>query len=214
MRDVFAQYRNLIAQRTEKVLESSPNSKADMRTGWLIWERSLTEFLYFEEIMFSPDPKNFWAKWNEKAARGARKASKNLWIYEKSTNKKRYSVTTNAGIKIQPYFDIPAPNDPNLIFFRVQGEELSANIIRIWVTANTIRELNALLGKLDVDTLSRAIIETASETAAIEAQNDKARELAQPLEITKEAYKVLITRWVGVSDEHRAQLLLQTLRDL
>jgi hypothetical protein len=211
--DVLAQYATLIEQRTKKVAESSPDGKADMRTGWLIWERSLTEFLYFEERMTPPDPTKFWAKWNEIAARGVRKSSKNLWIYENGTNKKRYSVTTNAGTKIQPYFDIPAPNDPNLSFFRVQGEEITAGQVRIWITATTLRELDRLLGKVDINTLSKAIIETAGKKKAIEAQEEKVEELARPVEITLDAYKVLVARWTGVSDEHRAQLLVQTIRE-
>ena len=109
MRDVFAQYADLIRDRTERVHKAATNVKIDMRTGWLIWENSLTEFLYFEERMLPPDPDKYFAQWNKTPARGTRKASKSLWIYEKETKQKRYSVTTSAGIKIQPYFDVPSP---------------------------------------------------------------------------------------------------------
>jgi hypothetical protein len=211
--DVLKQYGALIEQRTKKVAENSPNGKADMRTGWLIWERTLTEFLYFEERMAPPDPTKYWAKWNEIAARGVRKSSKNLWIYEKGSDKKRFSVTTNAGIKIQPYFDVPGPNDPNLTYFRVQGEQLSSGHIQIWVTTSTLRELNSLLGKVDTDSLSKAIIETANKKKKLEAQDERTDELAKPVEITIDAYKVLVARWTGVSDEHRAQLFVQTMRE-
>jgi hypothetical protein len=211
--DVLAQYATLISDRSKKVAENSSTGKADMRTGWLIWERSLTEFLYFEERMSPPNPKNFWAKWNEIPARGVRKSSRNLWIYEQGTNKKKFSVTTNAGIKIQPYFDVPAPNDPNLVFFRVQGELISRGKIRIWITPSTLRELGRLLGRVNIKTLSRAIFETAANKKEIEAKEEKADELAMPVEISLEAYKILISRWAGVSDEHRAQLLVQTMRE-
>lgn len=214
MRDVLEQYGSLITQRTERVRENSGEGLADMRTGWLIWERSLTEFLYFEEPMVPPNPEGFWAKWNEITARGVRKPSKNLWIYEKGTNKKRYSVTTSAGIKIQPYFDVPAPNDPNLVFFRVQGEEVSSGHILMWVSATTARQLSSILGKLDLTTISTAIVEAADHKTPSEASELTSEELAQPIEITSEAYSLLVSVWGGVSDEHRAQLLLQTLRSL
>jgi hypothetical protein len=213
MRDVFHQYSALIDHRTKKVAEDSSNGVADMRTGWLIWERSLTEFLYFEQPMLKPNPENHWAKWNETKAKGVRKASKNLWIYEKGTDKKRFSVTTNAGVKIQPYFDVPSPNDPNLAFFRVQGEEISKDRVQIWLTPSTARELSVLLGKLDVVTLSKAIVENSASVSTSNALTKDFVELAQPIEVTLEAYKILVSRWEGVSDEHRAQLLIQTIRN-
>lgn len=213
MRDVFKQYATLINQRADRVRESG-GGQADMRTGWLLWERSLTEFLYFEERMAPPDPKLFWAEWHETPAKGARKPSKNLWIYEKATDKKRYSVTTNAGIKIQPYFDVPAPNDPNLIFFRVQGEEIAAGRILIWLTATTARELKAMLGDLDINTISTAIVEAAPHIGDGDNTESESDGLAQSVEISSEAYSLLVNTWGGISDEHRAQLFLQTLRGL
>ena len=47
MRNVFQQYSDLIDIRTEKVRENSSGKEPDMRLGWLLWEDSLTEFLYF-----------------------------------------------------------------------------------------------------------------------------------------------------------------------
>lgn len=134
MQDVLRQYKELIEHRTLKVEKTSKNNKADMRTGWLLWERSLTEFLYFEERMSAPNPEMYYAEWNERGAEGSRKGSKNLWIYEAETGKKRYSITTNAGAKIQPYFDVPPPNNENMFFFRVQGEDIGAGKILIWIT--------------------------------------------------------------------------------
>lgn len=212
MREVFDQYRRLIEQRTAKVAESTSRRSVDMRTGWLIWERSLTEFLYFEVPMLSPDPAKFWAEWHETAARGARKPSKNLWIYEKGSNKKRYSVTTNAGIKIQPYFDIPSPKDPNLYFFRVQGEEISRTRILIWISAAAARDLKTILGRLDSYSLSNAIVQAAKHADGAKTEGKHQEELAMPIQITKEAYLTLTNKWSGVSDEHRIRLFIQTLR--
>lgn len=212
MRDVLGQYRQLIEQRAARVAEASSKGTADMRTGWVIWERSLTEFLYFEERMAPPDDGAYWAEWHETPARGVRKPSKNLWIYDTQTNKKRYSVTTNAGAKIQPYFDVPAPNDPNLVFFRVQGEEIAPGRVLIWVNASTARELHRLLGKLNTATVSDVILRAAALEIKAEAVERIDDDLAQAVEVTAEAYSILVTRWGGVSDEHRAQLLIETLR--
>jgi hypothetical protein len=214
MRDVLEQYRRLIEQRTARVAEAAGKGAADMRTGWLIWERSLTEFLYFEERMAGPDYRDYWAEWHETPARGVRKPSKNLWIYDKATNKKRYSVTTTAGAKIQPYFDVPAPNDPNLLFFRVQGEEIAPGRVLIWVNASTARELHLLLEKLKQSNVSDAIIKASDVAAAAEAGEGIEDDLAQAIEVTTDAYAMLVAKWGGVSDEHRAQLLIQTLRGL
>jgi hypothetical protein len=87
-----------------------------MRTGWLLWQESLRQFLYFEERMRIPDPDDYKAQWVDSGG-GARKGSRNLWIYDKRTERKMFSVTTTAGAKIQPYFDVPPPDDPNLYLF-------------------------------------------------------------------------------------------------
>lgn len=218
MEDVFRQYADLIEQRTNRVAELTSSSNPDMRIGWLLWERSLTEFLYFEEPMVAPNPADYRAQWEEKAARGSRKATKNLWIYERATGKKRYSVTTAAGIKIQPYFDVPSPDDPNLVYFKVQGEEIpGTDLVRIWLTSSTVRELRIVLGLSGDAPLSTTMLgDLISESAARASQseiiaNDDAN-LAYPVEITRDAYMLLVSAWEGVSDEHRMQLLVQTLR--
>lgn len=215
MVDVLTQYADLITNRTEAVKRESGNGVADMRTGWLIWERSLTEFMYFEEQMSIPDPDDFYAEWNERESRGARKGSKNLWIYEKATGKKRYSVTTKAGAKIQPYFDVPPPNSTALHYFKVQGEELATGHILMWISRSTARELERLLeGKLESGILSDVIVKSASYYEEHERDAALAGELAIPIEITKDAYQLLADTWGGISDEHRAQLLAETLRKI
>lgn len=68
MRDVLGQYAGLIERRTAKVAaEGAP----DMRTGWLLWQANLQQFLYFEEEMLPPDP----AEWHVTQARGAQSQS-------------------------------------------------------------------------------------------------------------------------------------------
>lgn len=213
MADVFRQYAELIETRTKRVQEDAPGKSPDMRIGWLLWEDNLTEFLYFEEKMLAPDANDFYAEWNDTGVRGARKSSRSLWIYEKSTNKKRYSVTTSAGIKIQPYFDVPAPSDPHLFYFRVQGELAPGDPTTtfLWTAASTAEALRAKLGSLDRDRVTTAVIgalESASEETDIEPAPT---ELAQPIPISTAVYLQWVAQWSARSDEHRAQLLLKAL---
>lgn len=213
MLSVLSQYGELIRQRTQRVQEDSKHKIPDMRTGWLLWERSLTEFMYFEEPMIAPNPKNYWAEWNERPAQGARKSSKNLWIYERGSNKKKYSITTSAGIKIQPYFDVPAPNDPNLYFFRVQSEPVGQSEIRIWITPGTANRLREILNDKNLNSLSQEILRASTTNANTETIIDNANELAVPVIITKNAHDVLTNHWQGMSDEHRVQLFIQSLKN-
>jgi hypothetical protein len=120
MRSVMTQYADLLLQRQRAVeAQNQTDHPVDMRTGWLLWQESLRQFLYFEEPTTPPDPEKHYAEWHERMG-GARKASRNLWIYEKGTGRKRYSVTTSAGGKIQPYFDVPPPNEPARVSRRLR----------------------------------------------------------------------------------------------
>lgn len=212
MRDVFTQYAELIETRRDTVRANAGNNEPDLRTGWLLWEDDLTEFLYFEEPLTTPKSTDFYARWNETPARGARKASKSLWIYEGGTNKKRYSVTTSAGIKIQPYFDVPSPTDENLYYFRVQAEPIDYATVQIWVSSGTARGIKEQLGSLDKDVVSDAIAQLAENPDIKDGDPASNDELAQPIQITSRAFEILKDRWDGVSDEHRAQLFLEALR--
>jgi hypothetical protein len=212
MQDVLRQYGELISQRTEFVGRESGERKPDMRNGWLLWEDSLSECLYFEEPMVTPDAGKFFAEWNETPARGARKSSRSLWIYERRTNKKRYSVTTSAGIKIQPYFDVPAPNDPNLYYFRVQGEPLSDGTVRMWVTYSTAQALEFRVGSLSRDMLDAAIRNVVAVAPSITQVTDVGQDVAVPVVVSGTSYEALRKLWAAVSDEHRMQLLLKSLQ--
>ncbi|MBI3978386.1 MAG: hypothetical protein HY331_09395 [Chloroflexi bacterium] len=207
MAQVLNQYAQLIEQRRRKVREDSPGAEPDLRTGWLLWHTELREFLYFEEEMIPPDPNDYFAEWKEVPG-GGRKGSKNLWVYEKDTGHKRFSITTTAGAKIQPYFDVPPPNDPNLCFFRVQGEVLDNGLIRVWIAASTERELRRIVGEISAANLARVI----SEAAATHGQGVQVHafqtERALPILLTPESYALLEQSFPGVSDEHRVQLLV------
>ena len=213
MRDVFAQYAELVEKRKAKVRETTSGEEIDMRIGWLLWRRNLSEFLYFEYAMIPPNPKHYWAKWEERTKGTSRKGSKNLWVYHKKTKQKRYSITTQAGVKIQPYFDVPLPDDPHLYLFTVQGELLNSGVVRIWVTASTARELERILGDLSADHLSAAIVEAGSNMEVIQEGGIVAEDEARSILLTKEAYFSLTRAFPGVSDEHRVQLFVAYLRE-
>lgn len=213
MRDVLTQYAELIEARRAKVAETSPTGEADLRTGWLLWKTDLSEFLYFEEETLPPDPEDYFAEWREsRSSSGLRKPSRNLWIYEKPTGIKRYSVTTVAGAKIQPYFDVPAPDDPNLYFFRVQGEQIAPGLVRIWVTPSTERELRRLLnGQMTPESLESLIQRAASIGPTEDEIDTSSEDEAFPIVLTQQAYQLLVAYFEGVSDEQTIRLMLHRL---
>jgi hypothetical protein len=211
MREVLHQYADLIEQRTQKVLEQAPTgTKPDMRTGWLLWQDSLRQFLYFEEPMKAPNPDRYTAEWVESGG-GSRKGSRNLWIYEKATGKKRFSVTTSAGAKIQPYFDVPPPTDPNLYIFTVIDEVIMDGTVRCWLTHTTLEDLEHALGTVNSQTITRALRQHLADLPPAEA-GPIVQEPAEPLDISAEAYSLLTSRLPGVNDDHCFQLLVRLLK--
>lgn len=76
MVDVLTQYRRNLDERRAKIREGFTEKEPDLRTGWLLWQTSLTEFLYFEEEMLNPDPADYFAEWKESGGTGARKPSR------------------------------------------------------------------------------------------------------------------------------------------
>ena len=204
MRDVLGQYAALIRARRQKVRDDAGGREPDMRIGWLLWQSSLREFMYFEQEMLEPDPADYFAEWRDSGG-GARKGSRNLWIFEGDSKVKRYSVTTAAGAKIQPYFDVPPPSDPHLYWFRVQGEELESGMIRVWVAASTARELARLLGELSAETLGMAISSVGVPPAEAATAKTQIREEAESLTLSLDSYILLANACPGVSDEHMMQ---------
>ena len=209
MAEVFTQYSALVGRRRALVLQSSSGKEPDMRVGYLLWQTSLREFLYFEEPMTAPDPALYRAVWNTRVGSASRLGSKNLWIYERASGKKRYSVTTQAGIKIQPYFDVPALDDSNLYLLTVQGEVVDSDSVRLWATESTARELDSLVGPR-FESLSDAIVSTdltgAAATLSVE------REAVREIRVTVAAYEKLVAEFPGVSDELRLRSFVSHLR--
>lgn len=210
MRDILTQYTEFLEQRRLHVLRSCDGyAEADMRTGWLLWQESLREFLYFEERTQIPDPDDYRAQWIINAPRGARKPSKNLWIFEKDTGKKRFSVTTTAGAKIQPYFDVPAVGSKYLYHFTVIGEQITVDSIRIWVTDPTYQNLLHMLdGDLSKENLSHKILSVANNLKDSTFAQTYDYEKAHELIVSKEAYSAMQTVLPGVNDDNSMQLLV------
>jgi hypothetical protein len=205
MTDILNQYNDLIDIRIGNVLSKTSKKIADMRFGWLLWKENLEEFLYFEEEMVKVDPQLYCAKWNITPARGSRKASRSLWIYEKSTGKKKYSVTTDAGAKIQPYFDIPAPNDRFLYHFKVQGVQVDGGLVQVWLTRSTAKYLELLLGSLDSDKLSQAIDEFDIQGLVSQENVAISESIAVKVLIKEDSYSKLKTLFEPISDEYMLQ---------
>jgi len=215
MADILQQYRDLIQQRADKVRQQNATGQpVDMRTGWLLWQESLRQFLYFEEKMSVPDTATLYAEWVERSGgASSRKDSKNLWIFERETGRKRYSITTSAGAKIQPYFDVPPPNDPNVYLFTVIGEQIIAGQVRVWLTEGTARELKRVLGGLDIDTVSDAVLEVVSGVDGVsDVDAGSYVEAGVEVSLREDAYLALVDSLPGVSDEHCFVLLLERLR--
>ena len=212
MEDVFQQYGDLIEARTVTVRDASGDSPVDMRVGWLLWETKLREFLYWEEPMVAPNASDYYAQWNERPAMGARKASKSLWVYDTRTRLKRYSVTTSAGIKIQPYFDVPAPDDPYLYRFRVQSEPIGWDAVVLWVTPTTASELAKHTDTTDREAVSQLILRLGRSQGRDSLVMDRGddRLSAVPVEVSRAAFECLGNNWAGVNDDHTVRLLLRS----
>lgn len=181
----------------------------DMRFGWLIWKRDLSEFLYFEQPMTIPDPQEYVGTWNERKTSGRRLPSRNLWIYRQSTGMKEFSITTTAGAKVQPYVTVPPPNDPNLYHFHIQGEAAGQSLIRVWLTFETAQGLKSLLGDLSPENVGKFVRDSSSQ---IDGHPLPARSAFEPLAVEillpVECYRLLRGEKHGVSDEHAFRLLL------
>jgi len=214
MKIILDQYSDIIRRRREKIrFQNNTGKEVELRTGWLLWQESLKQFLYFEEEMTELDSNEYYAEWKENIAGESRKGSKNLWIYEKTTGKKRYSITTSAGAKIQPYFDVPPPNNPNVYLFTVIGELVRLGYVRIWLTTATYNELTRLLETTDIDLISEKLNKICSKIELKEELEPYTlREEGVSLELSEETYKLLLESINGVSDEHRVRLVLSQMR--
>jgi hypothetical protein len=160
--------------------------------------------------MVAPDPGDFQAEWRDSGG-GRRKASRNLWVYDKQTGQKRYSITTEAGAKIQPYFDVPPPTDPNVYLFTVIGEVIDAGFVRVWLTAATHRELTRIVGDISDKGLSSFVLRQLEGVTPRITAHDGAGQVAEAVILSVEAYTRLKEIFQGVNDDHSFQLLIESV---
>jgi hypothetical protein len=212
MRSVILQYQKVLDERYTRIKDKFSSFTPDLRSGWLLYDSSLTEFLYFEEQSKNIKPEDHTAEWSERSSRsnGGRRSNKNLWIYNKHTGNKVWSVTGgSSGTKIQPYFRVPPKGSADLHYFRVQGIPIDGGNILIFVTAPTANQLEKILGSDYKLTLNDVIIRASSGIAAPRLVSTD--EPIVDIVISVEAYSALLEKFPGVSDEHRVQLLCETL---
>lgn len=204
-REILEQYNGVIEETKTKIRNESSCKNPELRNGWLLWQESLEEFLYFEQVINTLNVNQFTAEWHESGG-GSRKKSRNLWVYKGNT--KQYSITTEAGAKIQPYFRVPLKQDSNLYYFRVQGEIADENNVRIWVTNSTMMALRA---KFNGD-ISSSILNTALSSALTKNINSeilsRTDEIVFEMLIDKNLYRSCKDRFKPKSDDHLIQLLL------
>lgn len=104
--EVLNQFGARITSFRERVAEACATTSPEIRWGIFLWSPRLDEFLYFEELIEEPNPDNYYAKFVDGTHRG--KPTKNLHIFERSTDIKRFSITLpKNGAKVQMYFDVP-----------------------------------------------------------------------------------------------------------
>lgn len=112
---ILEQFGTRIADFRARVARTCTDNNPDIRWGVFLWSRNLDEFLYFEEQIREPDPNEFYARFVDSKHRGM--PTRNLHIFEKETDIKRYSITMpEKGAKLQPYFDVPLVGQGSYVF--------------------------------------------------------------------------------------------------
>jgi hypothetical protein len=149
---VLEQFGGLMREFRGRVGATCTDADADIRWGVLLWGESLEDFLYFEEPMIEPNPDNFYAEFVAGTHRGA--ARENLYIFERETGVKRYSVTMpDKGAKLQPYFDIPRVGD-GAYAFRVPDDGRRP----LWLKQETLDALHSALEHGNIDELIMTLL--------------------------------------------------------
>ncbi len=84
--------------------------------------------------------------------------------------------------------------------------------VRVWLTSSTVRELIRIIGSLDVDVISDAVIGTVGRLQVQDAKAEYFEESGQSVSLRDDAYTALVNALPGVSDEHCFVLLLERMR--
>jgi len=154
---ILTQWCRAMDEFEARVRAHGKSPRAEIRWGVLLWGRDLGEFLYFEEPMIRPRHADYDARWETRTGRG--KQTQSLYIYEKRTGKKRFSVThPSQGAKLQPYFDVPVSRS-DVHLFSVK----SADVYPIWVSEETRAALRERIGDTDMDGGLRRLLSQAGD---------------------------------------------------
>jgi hypothetical protein len=112
---VLEQWGAQIERFCERIASTSEAGTYEARWGVLLWAPDHSQFLYFEESLTKPNPRDFEGRWVDGSHRN--KPTRNLHIFERETQKKRYSCTLpRNGAKLQPYFDVPTVEQGAVLF--------------------------------------------------------------------------------------------------
>ena len=107
MRKVLAQYADFIGQRREFIRQRCPDGEPDLRTGWVLWQSNLKEFVYFEEETLIPSPADFIAEWHENEGRGGERKAEASGSMRKTRDRRNTQS-----------LQVPAPKFSPILTFR------------------------------------------------------------------------------------------------
>lgn len=114
-RAVLEQWGRQIEGFRQRIASTSASGRCDARWGVLLWAADHSQFVYFEEVLDKPNPRDFEGRWVDGTHRN--QPTRNLHIFERATGRKRYSCTLpRNGAKLQPYFDVPTVEQGALLF--------------------------------------------------------------------------------------------------
>jgi hypothetical protein len=102
------------------------------RWGILLYLGDFSSFMYFEYPIMPLNPSLLVANYaSVERVKESRRTTTNIWVYDKSI--KIMSITSpKAGMKIQPYFYVPAPHPERYVFdLRSQPVPIERNIQRL-----------------------------------------------------------------------------------
>lgn len=115
------------------------------RYGVLLYNPTLEEFLYSEQDIEKLNPASFYAE----------KHNGSLWIFERESKIKRFSITGHThGAKIQRYLDVPEVGKGSY-YFKVENDGSKP----IWLSPETYNTLSTMAGTRTADEFITALLE-------------------------------------------------------
>jgi hypothetical protein len=96
----------------------------------------------------------------------------------------------------------------------VIGEAINFGKVRVWITSATAKDLERIIGSLDVDVVSDAILKGAKKVDVSEGGVVAVEEAGVSIVLRRDAYGALIDAFPGVNDEHCFRFLDAFLKNL